>query len=502
MNVLLLMTDQHRWDAVGAYDRMPVETVNLDWLARSGTMFTAAYTPSPSCVPARASLLTGQDPWNHGILGMGGGQGPMGVGFEHTLPGELSKAGFHTFGVGKMHFFPQRARNGYQHVVLDESGRKEDPGFVSDYEAWFERNKPADFGFVDHGIGWNAHAARPYHAPEYLHQTNWTVNQALSFLETRDPACPFFLKVSFARPHSPYDPPAHYFDRYLQSELLQPAVGSWAYIHDVPEDSAREDAWRGRFSADHIHRARAGYLGSVTHIDHQIGRLFHAMRKYQVIDDTMIVFLSDHGDMLGDHNLYRKTYAYEGSAHIPLLMRMPQGFGPIRSVAPEPVAIQDIMPTILDAAGLPIPATVDGRSVLTHLSPDGPATAREYVHGEHSSCYSEEQEMQYLTNGESKYIWFPRLGTEQLFDLRNDPDELCDLADDPSAESRETLEKWRFRLVSILEKRDAGLTDGPHLVCQAGRPYLVSPNYHARMKRSGFNWLDYRRKTPGSIPVF
>ena len=496
--MLLLMTDQQRWDSLGGSKRWPVETVNLDWLAKTGTVFSNAYTPSPSCVPARASLLTGQDPWNHGILGMGGGQGPMGVGFEHTLPGELSAAGFHTHSVGKNHFFPQRARNGYDSVVLDESGRKEDPGFVSDYEAWFNRNKPADVGFVDHGIGWNAHSARPYHAPEYLHQTNWTVNEALSFLERRDPTSPFFLKVSFARPHSPYDPPAAYFDRYLASETPPAAIGDWASIHDVEADAAAEDAWRGRFPVEHIHRARAGYMGSINHIDHQIGRLFHAMRKMRILDDTMILFLSDHGDMLGDHNLYRKTYGYEGSAHVPLIIRMPKPLGETRRLAPEPVTLQDIMPTILSAVGLPVPDTVDGASLLGHISPAGPDSPQEFVHGEHSTCYSTEQEMQYLTDGRWKYIWFPRLGTEQVFDLAHDPYEIHDLADSPDY-AQET-ERWRKRLVNILAGRDAGLTRGDSLMNQQGRPYLVSPAYRRRMERCGLDWYRYRQPAVGRVP--
>ena len=102
--------------------------------------------------------------WNTGILGMGAGQGPMGVGFEYTLPGELAKAGYHTQGIGKMHFFPQRALNGFHNTILDESGRVEDSEFVSDYKRWFDANKGGDYDIIDHGIHWNSWGARPYHA--------------------------------------------------------------------------------------------------------------------------------------------------------------------------------------------------------------------------------------------------------------------------------------------------------------------------------------------------
>lgn len=472
------MTDQQRWDSLGCYGNSLIETANLDWLASEGTVMTRAYTPSPSCIPARASLLTGMDPWHTGVLGMGRGQGPMGTGFSHTLPGELAKAGYHTQGIGKMHFFPQRSLNGFHHTLLDESGRVEDPGFLSDYRAWFERNKTGDYGFTDHGIGWNSWMARPYHAPEFLHPTNWTVNESIAFLKRRDPSKPFFLKTSFARPHSPYDAPPFYFEMYLGRSLPEPVVGQWAEKHDRPEEACKPDAWRGVRNTEEIKRARAGYYGSIHHIDHQIGRLFQYMIQEGLMDNTMIVFLSDHGDMLGDHNLWRKTYAYEGVARIPFIVRLPGSFGMSAKRIDVPVAICDVMPTLLEAAGVPIPASVDGVSLLPALS--GEAVGwRDYIHGEHSACYAEEQEMQYVTDGKMKYIWFPRIGSEQLFDLTEDPMECNDIAG--KREYAQQLKHWRDRLITELEPRGLGLTDGDRLVCQAGKPPIISPHYELRM---------------------
>lgn len=154
-NVILIMTDQQRWDTLGAYGNKVMESINIDYLASEGTVFENAYTPSPSCVPARASLLTGMNPWNTGILGMGDSQPQMGVNFTHTLPGELAKAGYHTQGVGKMHFYPQRSLNGFHNTVLDESGRAYDARFESEYKQWFEANKTGAYGMVDHGMDWN-----------------------------------------------------------------------------------------------------------------------------------------------------------------------------------------------------------------------------------------------------------------------------------------------------------------------------------------------------------
>ncbi|GIP38434.1 arylsulfatase [Paenibacillus sp. J31TS4] len=476
-NVLLLMTDQQRWDTLGCTGNRVIETANLDWIASQGTVFTHAYTSTPSCVPARTTLLSGMDPWHTGVLGTG----RMGGGFAHTMPGELAKGGYQTQGIGKMNFQPQRALNGFHHTLLEESGRVEDPGFVSDYKRWFDEHKTGDYDMTDHGLDWNSWMCRPFHAPEFLHPVNWTASEAIKFLDRRDPTMPFFLKMSFARPHSPYDALPYYFDLYMDKELPKPYVGDWASVHDVPEDAASPDAWRGKRSDEEIHRARAGYYGLIHHIDHQIGRVLMHLKKHKLLDNTLILFLSDHGDMLGDHHLWRKTHGYEGASHIPLIVRLPKTMErQVRGRVEEPVCLQDIMPTILDAAGLPIPETVDGRSLLPIMENEA-APWRDYVHGEHRTCYSELQEMHYLTDGRWKYIWLPRADKEQLFDLEADPGECRDLAS--SAEHAKELAMWRKRLVAELEPRGVGLTDGESLVCQAGRPPIVSPHYQERIDR-------------------
>lgn len=472
VNVLLLMTDQQRWDTMSCVGG-PVETVNIDWLASQGTLFTHAYTSTPSCIPARASLMTGMDPWHTGILGMGAGQ-PRCGNLSNTLPESLANAGYHTQGVGKMHFSPQRSLQGFQHTVLDESARVEEPEFVSDYERWFTANRPGDVDRYEHGIDMNSWMARPYHLPEWLHMTNWTASESIRFLQRRDPTRPFFLKCSFARPHSPYDPPQWYFDEYDGRDLPQPAIGAWAGMHDVPSDAADPNAWHGRRSDREVHRARAGYYGAVHHIDHQIGRVLRELRRQKLDGNTVIVFTADHGDMMGDHHLWRKTYAYEGSAHIPLIVRLPAGLREgVRPTVDAPVCLQDIMPTVLDAAGADIPETVDGASLMPLIRGDSVGW-RPYVHGEHCTCYSPVQEMQYLTDGAWKYIWFPRTDTEQLFDLTRDPYEITDLSQD--AEHADQLGRWRRELVDILSKRDAGLTSDGELIGQSGRPPLVSPS--------------------------
>lgn len=410
--------------------------------------------------------MTGMDPWRIGITGMGPGQRRI-EGLERTLPGELAAAGYHTQGVGKMHFTPQRALHGFHHTVLDESARVEDPGFISDYTRWFERSKTGDYGRYDHGIDRNSWMARPYHAPEYLHPTNWTVNESIRFLQQRDPTKPFFLKTSFARPHSPYDAPPYYFELYDKKRLPPPVVGDWAHVHDVPGGAANPNAARGRRKAEEAQRAKAGYYGLIHHIDHQIGRLLRSLREQGVLENTLIVFTSDHGDMMGDHHLWRKTHAYEGSAHIPLLVRLPKPMREnVRSTVDEPVCLQDIMPTLLDAAQAPVPDAIDGRTLLPLIRSEQPPW-REFVHGEHSTSFAKAQEMHYLVNSRWKYIWFPYTGREQLFDLWNDPGECRELAADPAYE--EELLLWRTRLVDTLTPRSEGWSDGTRLISRAGQ---------------------------------
>jgi arylsulfatase A-like enzyme len=476
-NIILLFVDQMRGDAFGADGNRVVQTPNLDFLAARGTRFRHAYTACPSCLPARAILWTGMNQWHTGVLGMGRGQGPIPSDFPHTLPGELAKAGYRTHMIGKGHFNPQRATMGFDDTELDESGRVESAGFKDEYRAWFERNAPKGVSPDDHGINWNAWQARPWHTEEYLHPSAWTMSRAIQFLGEHDPGKPLFLNISFARPHSPYVPPQAYWETYINDPTPPPYVGEWAAMHDHPENAVDPDAWRGKMTDRQIHRARAGYFGEISFIDAQIGRLMNWMHRFRagVFANTWFIFASDHGDMQGDHNLWRKTYAYEGSARIPFIVTPPGGSPARGRVADEVVELRDIMPTVLEIAGLPMPPTVDGSSLVPLVH--APATKwREYIHGEHCTCYSPEQEMQYVTDGKQKFIWLPQIGVEQFFDLTTDPGECRNLVADPAWQK--PVDLWRGRLISELAARNCGWVKDGKLSCPGTA--LVSPYKHKR----------------------
>jgi arylsulfatase A-like enzyme len=435
--------------------------------------------------------------WHTGILGMGWGQGPIPNDFPYTLAGELSKAGYRTHRVGKGHFHPATESMGFETFELDESGRTRMHGFEDDYREWFEQHAPRGVTPDDHGIDWNSWHSRPWHTEEYLHPTAWTMSRAMEFLKTRDDSRPFFLNISFARPHSPYVPPKHFFDLY-KGRTPPAIVGDWADVHDNPADAVDMCAWRGKMTAEQIDNARAGFYGEISFMDNQIGRLLTYMRRFhrQALHNCWIIFTSDHGDMAGDHNLWRKTYAYEGSSRVPFIIVPPTNWGhqqidlpeelwnimpdlipPVRkgkqtrNVVEEVISFADIMPTMLSAAGLSIPKTVDGRNLMPLLL-EPVADWRDYVHGEHCLAYSEEQEMQFVTDGKRKFIWLPRINEEQFFDLEQDPGECNNLIEDTNRQQE--ILKWRGFLVNELSERDCGWVRDGALFCPPDEP-LVSP---------------------------
>ncbi len=470
-NVILIMTDQHRGDCLGCAGHPVVETPHLDSLANDGVNFTNAYSAVPSCIPARAILMTGQTAWNTGCLGMGGGQANMRTDYAHTLPATLAENGYHTQLVGKMHFHPPRALNGFHGTVLDEHAKD------TDYEQFFERNAPAGVHMREHLREWNSMICRPFFLPEYLHPTNWTAREAVNFVERRDPTKPFFLCNSYIRPHSPYDPPQYYWDMYERKEIPQPAVGEWASIHEGHDNERSASAWHGKKTESEIRQARIGYYACISHVDNQIGNVITYLKSKGLYANSLIIFTSDHGDMMGDHHMWRKTYAYEGSVKIPFIVKFPNDVKQPKNVTcDKPVELRDVMATIMDVCGIDVPKTVDGCSVIDAVNGK---PWRDYLHGEHCTCYSTDEEIQYVTDGKRKYIWFPRTGREQYFNLETDPCEITSLMDDPAYTAE--IEVWRARLVSDLRSRP-GLVEGGELIVQDGpiiSPYRDRPRVDA-----------------------
>lgn len=471
-NILFLMTDQFRADCMGCSGNKVIKTPNLDRIANDGIRFTQAYSSTPSCTPARAGLLTGLSPWHHGMLGYG----KVAERYSFELPSAMHDAGYYTYAIGKLHYAPQRNYHGFDGALVDESGRVQSPGFVSDYRKWFHA-KAATLDPDATGIGWNEYRSGVYALPEELHPTRWTGDKAVEFIGNYDRKEPFFLKVSFARPHSPYDPPKRFMDMYKAEDMPAPHVGKWAEKYAEIDNPKDLSLWHGDLGLEQARKSRQGYYGSVSFIDEQIGRIVKSLEERGMLENTLIVFTADHGDMLGDHNLWRKTYAYDGSAHIPMLMRWPKSMGMDSrrgSTAAQPVELRDILPTCLDAAGKPAPEKkLDGASLLD-IARGRTDHWREYIDLEHDVCYAKENHWNALTDGRWKYIYHAFDGSQQLFDLSNDPGELHDLASDPKHAAE--LKTWRQRIVKhFAERGDAFVKDGELVV----RPQkmLYSPLY-------------------------
>lgn len=458
-NILLIMTDQQRGDCLGVAGHPVLMTPNMDAIAGAGTRFSRAYSTCPVCIPARRSLMSGQFPSTHGV-----------VGFNETaewdaaqsMPSAFRAHGYHTYLAGRnMHQYPAAKRYGFDHMVTNQSHYR-------DYvESRLGRRSFQPAGdYYAGGPMHNDWTARPWHLEEALHQTNWTVDEALRFLHQRDPSCPYFLVISFLAPHPPLVPPAFYFERYLRQEMPAPVIGDWA---TPPPDGGRgrdvSNMWVD-LRGEALRCAQAGYYGLINHVDDQMRRLLNPVDTLIDPENTIVVFTSDHGEMLGDHHYFRKSLPYEGAARIPLLISAPKRFGlPRGQVIDRPVALEDIMPTVLDLAGLPIPATVDGRSLAPLLRGESPDW-RGHLHIEHGEGINE-LPSHALTDGREKYIWFARDGREQFFDLAADPTECRNLVDSPAHGAR--LDSWRGQLVATLAERPEGFVADGALV--AGRPY-------------------------------
>ena len=464
-NILLIMTDQQRFDAIGGVEKSVVDTPYLDQLRTQGVQFTSAYTACPVCIPARRTLMSGQTPAHHGLLAN-----------EHhtqlsgpTLPGLLTQAGYHTHLCGKLHLFPGRKLYGFMSADWADGSHKSEPGQpANDYDRYLqEHGLYTDAGFA-HGAHQNGFVARPYHMEERYHFTNWCFERAMNFLERRDPTVPFFLNISVHQPHAPCTPPAYYFDKYMRRDFPDPYTADWDKELPNSQVGTPVTSMRVNPTANYMKELRAGYYGCCEHIDHQMGRLLAYLPE-----NTVVIFTSDHGDMLGDHGFIRKRNPYEGSAHVPFVINLPKPLAKQLGVKPgtvcsEAIEIMDIMPTILDLCGIDIPDTVDGLSIVPAMQ--GKGLAREYVHGECCSIGTLGSGMQYLTDGKMKYIYFPGLGKEQLFDLESDRYEQHDLSQE-AAWADETA-KWRNRLIEELTGRPEGFVqdgqlqklDGPTVV--------------------------------------
>lgn len=462
-NILFIMPDQMRGDCLSLDGHPVLTTPNIDAIGVAGTYFRRGYTTCPSCIPARRALLTGQYPATNGLPGFR--RSPLHPDTP-LLPQCLADAGYVTAIVGRnMHQEPYEAPCGY-HIRIDGSTYVDDDAYACDLEAAY----PGQGGVKSHGISFNGYTARPWQFGDALHPTTWVSTRARRVIAEHDhAAAPLFLTASYYAPHPPLIPPACYLQRYLDQDLPPLAIGDHAV---PPPDGGRGlpvDSARCHLTGENQRYAQAAYYALIHHIDDQINWLVSDFRGAALSHRRpwVIIFSSDHGEMLGDHYLFRKCEPFEGSARVPFLIGADPALGLQRgAVCHSPVCLEDIMPTCLEFAGAPIPPGVDGRSLLPILRGQTDRV-RDWLHGEHSPCYSQEQAFHLLTDGRWKYIWRPLDGRELLFDLIADPGELRDLSTVSTAAT--TLAHCRARLIATLRDRPEGFVADGALV--PGRDY-------------------------------
>jgi arylsulfatase len=462
-DVLVIMPDQMRGDCLSILGHPVVRTPHLDELAREGVLFRRAYTTASSCIPARRSLLTGLYPQTSGVVGYA--NRPIS---SPTMPQLLADAGYATVLVGRsMHQVPRKEPYGFQMRLLSSAYDKS-----ADWNTYLKKVAPETEGYnkllADLGLSRNGWEAKSWPLADEHHRVAWIVRQARKVLGESATEKPLFLTASFVAPHPPLFPPKKYFDYYYASNLPRPAHGDWV---DWAKLSPKGDrvGHRVLLEGEPLRAAQAGYFGLIEQIDDEIAPLVEEFkaRSSRAGHPWLIWVIADHGEMLGDHGYFRKCEPYEGSANIPFIVAgsAELGFRPgFRSL--RPVCLEDVMPTLLQLAGATPPPVVDGVNLLPALRGEG-GVIRPWLHFEHAKAYSYEQGYHALTDGRFKYIWRPANGTEQLFDLENDPREEHDLSKDTA--HRQALETWRTTLTERLAGRPEGFSDGKRLI--PGRAY-------------------------------
>ncbi|WP_165359719.1 sulfatase family protein [Lichenibacterium minor] len=458
-NIVFVITDQQRHDTVGAAGFDYMKTPNLDRMVREGVCFTHMYVTSPSCAPSRASLFTGLYPHTNGVF-------RNDERWTHSWVEQLSRAGYRCVNIGKMHTSPFEDSFGFheRHVVENKDRATERLPFYLDNwdKAFWTRGfeKPSRVTYRRREDYRERLGAFVWDLPENLHSDNFVPEMAALWLDRYQGREPFFLQIGIPGPHPPYDPTQDYLDLYEGTPLPEPLRS--------PEEIARQPAALRALREQHIavdhdavvhlpdptpeqlRRQRAHYYANVSMIDAQMGKLIAALDRRGVLQDTIVIFTSDHGDCLNDHGHSQKWTMYEGSVRVPAIVWAPEQIAGGRKID-DLVALFDFGPTILELAGLEKPRWMEAQSLLPYLLADN-VPPRDFVFAEHARdrILSGTEFMTMIRDRRWKLVHFVEHGEGQLFDLALDPGEMSDLWRSPDHQAVKTtligeILKWRLR---------------------------------------------------------
>lgn len=427
-NVLLIMCDQLRYDAIAALGNKDVLTPNLDRLARRGVIFDNAYSTCPVCVPARYTIRTGQEPFVTGCYQnevpspMDGLSASMEQRCGRYLARTMRDMGYYTFGIGKFHTMPEFKEDLGYHVQLntEELWDKQSDRDQDAYSSFLRRNHPE----YNHIRQLHGERTNMYYMPQMsplpaeLTVEAYVAGRTVEQLSRGDDR-PYFGFVSFVGPHPPVAPPVPYNYMYDPDKMPNPIRGDIGVDHmDEQIPWMNHLIWADELNDFMARNVRSRYYGEITYIDQCIGSILDAVDQREDGDNTLICFFSDHGDHLGDHHAWQKESYFEQSCHIPYLLSWPQRYaGGQRSHAL--VCLTDLFGIATGAAGQE--QVRGGHTVLGVL--DGAAAPRDCL----LACYGRPGTARFkvmIRRGPWKYIFMANGGLEQLFNLESDPDEV------------------------------------------------------------------------------
>lgn len=449
-NVLMIYTDQQRFDSLRCYGNKIARTPHLDKLAREGVLFEHHYVQNPVCMPSRMSMLTSQYP---GQLGIGTNGIPLPEG-ELLLHQVLKPYGYHTANIGKLHFTPhvsREHRDPYPGYGFDTLINSDEPGCYDDaYTKWVEGQDRAMLAKIRTSL---PPAAVNYHHPAYsnvpreTHQpylfegdesfthSAFVTTEICQFLEQHQGER-FFAVAGFYAPHPPLNPPQKFVDLYDLDQIPLPKMG----LHDQPlpflQDVAPAD-WK---------KVIAYYLALVSHVDQCVGKILNKLEQLGLAEHTLIVFTSDHGEYLGDHGRIQKGWpGHDVIIRVPLIMRYPGGISS-RKVVSNLVEAVDIAPTILDYCGIQQPGSFQGMS-LRGLIEERTTEHKDVIITDMFNPTG----YRGTTIRTTRYKYYSDTeGNQILYDLKQDPDEFYNLVSD--RQYQDILSEMRWRMMIKLQE--------------------------------------------------
>ncbi|RDG33560.1 arylsulfatase [Oceanispirochaeta sp. M1] len=459
-NVLMICVDHWPGALLGSAGHKGIMTPTLDQLCDNGILFTEAYSCTPTCIPARRTLMTGTSAKTHGdrtfqqTLRM-----PEGI---PTLAETMKSAGYQCSAVGKLHTYPQRNRLGFDEALICEEGRHHLGLDRDDYELYLAENGQLG-AELSHGMSVNQYTVRPWHLDEKYHPTHWITKNMCRSIQRRNPEKPGFWYCSYTAPHPPITPLHDYLDMYRDIEMDEPYTAEWAENYDELPYALKNQINRKRTPTGPraMEQAKKGFYAQCTYVDHQIRLLLGTLWEEGLLDNTMIIFTCDHGDALGNHNLLGKKQMFESTAKIPMIFVPPAGTDMEGLKKDNLVCLRDVMPTILEQCNIQLPDSVEGQSMFSESS-------RAYLYGEHDEG---DTATRMIRQGDYKLIYFPTGNRSYLFDLKNDPCELNNLEEHEEFSS--ILEELKSLLVKELYGDDLKWIKNGTLIGLPDKEYQV-----------------------------